>query len=1138
MARLLTPEGGDAEFVFATSGSSIKSAHGLVALVYSDAAGTVLADIATYNPAQPNTPGATIAGSRLVVDANSELPRFWLPDEATTVYVTVNGGPLTAVHADLNARVTALEAGIPADASLMHLAGPETVTGVKTFNVSPVVPAPTVGAQAATKQYADDRQAAAQTYADVTVATEAVSRSAGDAALTAALTGKADLDGVTGRLLASQMPAIQTSNFLGVVADQTAMLALVASKGDWCIRSDVEQTFYLVGDDPTVLGNWVGLATGSLQAANNLSDVASAAAARTNLGLGTGATKDAPASGDATAGQVVLGSDSRLTNDRTPTTHATSHGPGGTDVLSGLTSAVFASGSVDGTSGTASLRTLGTGAQQAASGSDSRIVNAVQRDAQVWNVKDHGVVGDGTTNDTAAINALITTVSNAGGGTIVFPRSTGSYIITASTSPGGSVAMIALKNNVTLRGLGGTIKIKDNTCTDATISYYPIYAPTLSNVRVVDLIVDGNSANNPLAAVADIVTLIGCDNSEVRGCYFYNCVDSGVMLSDCTNSALLDNRISGARDLCFYINDTNVGTIGVGNTISRNHLSGAPSGGIGVKRGARRMIISDNWIRGCGNGITLESGVANVFGQNLSIVNNRIQNIGYVGSTSFVGIALSGCDDVICVNNSLEDIYKNAIAISGARHCVIANNQITFIGTSHSSAIGIVVQDITGGLTQAASNNIVQGNVITAAPAQGIQVTASGSGTKSTNNTVAFNHVVAAGTVGIEVDVNVAGLRLVGNTAAGATADGSVSSSATGVINAFNVAVNGTGTLIPLGSTDMRTLLVNAGMFTSGITPLNLNLGTFNAGLMTSGNNSTPGDIRVTGAAGASRHFRFLTAGIERWRLDGSVDAESGANAGTNFQILAYTDAGALLRTDLTINRATGQWAVGGPLGLAGVATGSRPASANTGSMMYDTTIKAPIQWDGAAWQVVGASSITPVVAQSRSGLWTPVGAGAPATSTLGGGTLRLAPFWVSTQQTLTDMAINLTAATTATAGTTWLFLIYSDDGTVYPGVLFLNAGSAAADTGASTPTVSSLNTVMPVGLYWVGGVQQNTGGTLATVTTSPAAFVQLGAPSAATAAAMVAGYAQTSVTGTPPGTFTSTVTVSNSVPRTMLKFA
>lgn len=52
-----------------------------------------------------------------------------------------------------------------------------------------------------------------------------------------------------------------------------------------------------------------------------LTGAADAPAGRTALGLGTSAVLDVPASGDATAGQVVKGTDSRLTDARTPTAH-------------------------------------------------------------------------------------------------------------------------------------------------------------------------------------------------------------------------------------------------------------------------------------------------------------------------------------------------------------------------------------------------------------------------------------------------------------------------------------------------------------------------------------------------------------------------------------------------------------------------------------------------------------------------------------------------------------------------------------------------------------------------------------------------------------------------------------------------
>lgn len=53
-----------------------------------------------------------------------------------------------------------------------------------------------------------------------------------------------------------------------------------------------------------------------LNPANNLNDLSSASAGRTNLGLGTSATHDVPASGNASSTQVVLGNDTRLINNQ------------------------------------------------------------------------------------------------------------------------------------------------------------------------------------------------------------------------------------------------------------------------------------------------------------------------------------------------------------------------------------------------------------------------------------------------------------------------------------------------------------------------------------------------------------------------------------------------------------------------------------------------------------------------------------------------------------------------------------------------------------------------------------------------------------------------------------------------------
>ena len=70
-------------------------------------------------------------------------------------------------------------------------------------------------------------------------------------------------------------------------------------------------------------------AAGAALKANNLSDLTSASAARTALGLGTAAVANTGTG----AANVILGNDSRLTDTRTPSAHAASHASAGSDAL-------------------------------------------------------------------------------------------------------------------------------------------------------------------------------------------------------------------------------------------------------------------------------------------------------------------------------------------------------------------------------------------------------------------------------------------------------------------------------------------------------------------------------------------------------------------------------------------------------------------------------------------------------------------------------------------------------------------------------------------------------------------------------------------------------------------------------------
>lgn len=62
-----------------------------------------------------------------------------------------------------------------------------------------------------------------------------------------------------------------------------------------------------------------------------------------------------------------------------------------------------------------------------------------------------------------------------------------------------------------------------------------------------------------------------------------------------------------------------------------------------------------------------------------------------------------------------------------------------------------------------------------------------------------------------------------------------------------------------------------------------------------------------SGTAGTYRGYSFQTSGSNRWQIGATNAAESGGNAGSDFFIFNYSDAGAVVSSPLSIVRATGQ---------------------------------------------------------------------------------------------------------------------------------------------------------------------------------------------------------------------------------------
>jgi hypothetical protein len=107
--------------------------------------------------------------------------------------------------------------------------------------------------------------------------------------------------------------------------------------------------------------------------------------------------------------------------------------------------------------------------------------------------------------------------------------------------------------------------------------------------------------------------------------------------------------------------------------------------------------------------------------------------------------------------------------------------------------------------------------------------------------------------------------------------------------------------------------------------------------------------IILNGVSGSQRALYLTTSGSERWRIGGSTTAESGSNAGTDFFISRYSDAGSGLSTPLSISRSTGETTLAaltvngamttnGPLRLGQYTLSTRPSAAAYNGSELDAT--------------------------------------------------------------------------------------------------------------------------------------------------------------------------------------------------------
>lgn len=194
---------------------------------------------------------------------------------------------------------------------------------------------------------------------------------------------------------------------------------------------------------------------------------------------------------------------------------------------------------------------------------------AVVRSAQdkareVVSVKDFGATGDGATNDTAAIQAAMTAVDAADGGTVLFP--TGNYKITSDINVPGTVS---------IDGYGQFSRILANGCNGLNVQASDVIGPR----RIANVWIQGNGADAFAGIKVDLAFPTRATGMVIENCYI-SFFGTGILSRGLWHSTIRTNTINQVhRAIVLY--DRNVKV-----TVSDNRGTwGGLIGGTGLSIG-------------------------------------------------------------------------------------------------------------------------------------------------------------------------------------------------------------------------------------------------------------------------------------------------------------------------------------------------------------------------------------------------------------------------------------------------------------------------------------------------------------------------------------------------------------------------
>lgn len=383
----------------------------------------------------------------------------------------------------------------------------------------------------------------------------------------------------------------------------------------------------------------------------------------------------------------------------------------------------------------------------------------------VYHVEEYGAIGDGVTNDTAAIQAAINAVPSTGG-TVVLGAKT--YLVSQA---GSNPWCLLLKSNLKICGMGASsIVYLANNQLAAAVRVFSTTGTIVqqSNIIFENFAINGNKANQSQPSIEQYagIFLTGVHDCLITNMYLYNMGGDGVFLyydavGDGTPGNGDTRQTIVANNICHDCQRIAINFQGANDSICANNII-YNSQNWAIKMEAdggnpsmHRNLFIGNVCYNTGGGISITNGSINT---DMSIINNIFQ----VQSGFENGINIAGCTNLLLEGNTVTGGNSGGISLPNSVNQIrIINNNLNLL--TGNTTFGILIGGGTGGTC---TDLIIKGNNINSPIGSGIALRKPSAGTLS--GIIIEGNTVRNTGIGLDIsdcsDITLQGNYLVANT--------------------------------------------------------------------------------------------------------------------------------------------------------------------------------------------------------------------------------------------------------------------------------------------------------------------------------------------------------------------------------------